>query len=68
MADLWDLVGWHVLNVEIVLQERVSNHSAVVSDSESFGKLSGVLIIEQDVNSVESNLLSGVLPVALVPF
>ena len=67
VVDLWDLVRRHVLNVEIVLEKRVSHGPCVVCNSEPLGKLSGVLVIEQDIDSVKPDFLSGVLPIALVP-
>ena len=66
VVDLWDLVSRHVLNVEVVFEERVSFHSGFVGDVESISELSWVLLVEEDVDSVKSALLFGVFPIALV--
>mmetsp|Transcript_20747 Transcript_20747/g.31992 ORF Transcript_20747/g.31992 Transcript_20747/m.31992 type:complete len:987 (-) Transcript_20747:91-3051(-) len=68
VVDFRDLVGGHVLNIEVVLQEGVGHQASLVSDLEAASEVPGVFIVEQDVNPVESDLLLGVLPVALISF
>lgn len=68
VVNFWDLMSWHVLNVKVVLKEGVCHFSGVVSMLKSFGELSWIFFIKENKNSVKSDLLFGVLPVAFVSF
>ena len=68
VVDFWDLMGWHVFDIEVVFDERISHDSGVISNLESLGEFSWVLIIEQDLDSMKSALFFGVLPVTFISF
>ena len=59
-------MGWHILNIEVILQKRISFAPCSICSLESFGKSSWVLIVKESVDSVESTLLFGVLPISFI--
>jgi hypothetical protein len=68
VAHFEAMLSRHVLNVEVVLEERVGYDSSVIRIGEALCKFTGILIVEQNVDSVESHLFARVLPVSFVPF
>lgn len=57
----------HVLDVEVVLEQRVGDSSGLVSLLEPLSKLPGILVVKQDVYSGKPDFLLGAFPVAFVP-
>jgi hypothetical protein len=65
-VDFWDLVSWHVLHVEVILQEGICHGSSLVGVFKSFGEFSWVFLLKENIDPVKSDLFFGVLPVALI--
>jgi hypothetical protein len=55
-------MGWHVLNIVIVPDDRISIDSVLVSLLESFSKLSGIFIIKKQMNSKKAAFFFSVTP------
>ena len=59
-------MSWHVFNVEVILEKRISHGSSLVSITKSLSKQSWIFLIKQDVDSWQLHCLFRILPVALV--
>ena len=60
------LLSWHVVNKEVVSDERVSIDSLLVGLGDSLSKDSRILRVEEKVNSRELDVLAGHVPLSAV--
>jgi hypothetical protein len=63
-----DLVLGHVFNVVVVLYQGVGIYTLLICGLEAAGEDTRVFFVEQDVDSWQAYLFSGVFPVAFVAF